>query len=231
MLAAVLVLAIVFFAQSRKTSDDTSLEESLEMEAKRSDASGTRLAGEALVFPDGSYEVDGGSSQIRWMGEKKIVDASHEGTIAIKSGSFSVVDGLVSEGKIVVDMDSIELVEGDSGGDRLMGHLRSDDFFSVSEYPEAILDVTEVSGTNAKQQISGTLTIKGKTNPITFEMSPTFGPADQPALGGQIVIDRSEFDVRFGSESFFDDLGDAIIKDEITLDVLLIATPVMAELE
>lgn len=234
LLAIVLVLGVVFFVQSQNSNEEVSVEGVMETDlgdAMSGDGTETRMAGEPVMVPDGDYKVDTASSVVRWLGEKKIVPSSHEGTVGIKSGSFSVVDGLIVSGEVVVDMESIALSESDTGGDMLIGHLRSDDFFSVANYPEATLRVLDVNGTADEQEISGELTIKGNTRAVVFGLAPAFGPADQPALTGKMTIDRSEFDVRFGSESFFDDLGDGVIKNEMVLDFLLVGTSMAADLE
>jgi polyisoprenoid-binding protein YceI len=103
-------------------------------------------------------------------------------------------------------------LEGEYKG-KLDGHLKSDDFFGVANYPTATLvfkDVT-ASGKNA-YAVSGELTIKGKTNPVTFTIS-IYGSKATASL----KVDRTEYDVRYGSASFFDGLKDKAIYDEFDL--------------
>ena len=117
-------------------------------------------------------------------------------------------------GSFVIDMTTINStdLEGEYKG-KLEGHLKSDDFFGVENNPIATLvfkDVTS-SGKNA-YTVSGDLTIKGKTNPVTFTIS-IYGSKATASL----KVDRTKYDVRYGSTSFFDGLKDKAIYDEFDL--------------
>ncbi|KJD34440.1 lipid-binding protein [Tamlana nanhaiensis] len=151
-------------------------------------------------------------SQLVWKGYK--VTGSHEGTIAIKSGSLTFEADKLVGGEFVVDMTTIGAtdLEGDYKG-QLDGHLKSDDFFGVEAHPTATLVFTKVkaSGKNA-YEVKGDLTIKGKTNPVDFKIS-IYGSKATAAL----KVDRTKYDVRYGSTSFFDDLKDKAIYDEFDL--------------
>ena len=152
------------------------------------------------------------SSKLVWKGYK--VTGSHEGTIAIQSGSLSFEDDKLVGGSFVIDMTTIIStdMEGKSKG-KLEGHLKSDDFFGVDKHNTATLEFTEVkaSGKNA-YQISGNLTIKGKTNPETFTMSIYGNKAT-----ANLKIDRTKYGVQYGSTSFFEGLKDKAIYDEFDL--------------
>ncbi|MFB9057162.1 YceI family protein [Mariniflexile ostreae] len=151
-------------------------------------------------------------SNVVWKGYK--VTGAHDGTIAISSGNLLFNDDVLTGGTFVMDMKSIIVtdLEGDYKG-KLETHLKSDDFFGVDAYPTATLTFTNVkaSGKNA-YNITGDLTIKGKTNPITFVMS-IYGSKASASL----KVDRSKYDVKYGSASFFDDLKDKTIYDEFDL--------------
>jgi len=100
----------------------------------------------------------------------------------------------------------------------LVGHLKSDDFFGVEKYPTARFTVSQSSEfNNGKATLTGNITIKGKTEPITFEVLRT-GKEYTASLG----IDRSKFNVRYGSDSFFDNLGDNAIDNIFTLEIRLV---------
>ncbi|SDG82814.1 Polyisoprenoid-binding protein YceI [Psychroflexus sediminis] len=155
-------------------------------------------------------------SSITWEGEK--LTGSHEGTIDLKDGYFLMEDGELVGGEFTADMTSINVtdLEGDSR-EKLMGHLRSDDFFGVDTHETA----TFVINTVAKKKdnvygISGDLTIKGKTNPIAFDME-----MNENSATTNLTIDRTKYDVRYGSNTFFDNLGDKTIYDEFDLAINL----------
>jgi polyisoprenoid-binding protein YceI len=99
-----------------------------------------------------------------------------------------------------------------------VGHLKSDDFFSVEQYPTSSLVITGSSRfINDRATVTGRLTIKGKTEPVTFETTRKDG-----TYSASFGVDRSKFDVRYGSDSFFDNLGDKAIDNVFTLDIQLV---------
>ena len=101
---------------------------------------------------------------------------------------------------------------------KLVGHLKSDDFFGVEKYPLATFEVTKASKfINGKSSMSGNITIKGKTESISFEVVRA-----EKEFSAKVEIDRSKFDVRYDSNSFFDNLGDKAIDDIFTLDIKLV---------
>ena len=165
----------------------------------------------------GTQKVDVAKSSVKWLGKK--VAGEHSGTISVKEGSLDVNGGKVTGGKVVIDMNSIvctDLTDA-SWNAKLVGHLKSDDFFGVATYPTAELALTKVEGT----KFSGNLTIKGITNPVSF--TATSSKEEKSVVyKGTITIDRTKYNVKYGSKSFFDNLGDKVINDEFTLDFNLV---------
>lgn len=170
-----------------------------------------------------TYKVDTKASKVEWLGKK--VTGQHNGFLSLKSGDFNFEDGVLTGGTFTVDMTTI--TNSDLSGEyktKLENHLKSDDFFGVESYPTATFVITKAvpQGPN-KYKIVGDITIKGKTEEIQF-------PATIEEKGGQITgvatltIDRSKFDVRYGSGSFFDDLGDKVIYDNFDLTVSIVAS-------
>jgi polyisoprenoid-binding protein YceI len=157
-------------------------------------------------------EIKTDVSKVVWKGYK--VTGSHEGTIAIQSGNLVFEADKLTGGEFVIDMTTINTTDlsGDMKG-KLEGHLKSDDFFGVESHPTATLVFTNVttSGKNA-YNVTGDLTIKGKTNPVNFTMS-IYGNKATASL----KIDRTKYDVKYGSTSFFDGLKDKAIYDEFDL--------------
>ena len=151
-------------------------------------------------------------SKLVWKGYK--VTGSHEGTIKFNSGALIFEDEVLTGGEFGIDMTSILVtdLEGEYKG-KLEGHLKSDDFFGVEKHPTANLVFKKVkpAGKNA-YDVTGDLTIKGKTHSVSFSIS-VYGSKATASL----KIDRTKFDVRYGSTSFFDDLKDKAIYDEFDL--------------
>jgi len=164
-----------------------------------------------------TVEVNAADSQISWVGKK--VTGKHEGTIKVKSGNLEYDDkGNLTGGKIIIDMTSIECTDMKGGGaEKLVGHLNSDDFFSVANHPEATIVFTEVKSKGDNMfSIMGDLTIKGQTNSIKFDANLSHTNAT-----ATLSVDRTKYGIRYGSGSFFDNLGDKTINDEFVLDINL----------
>lgn len=162
-------------------------------------------------------EVNTQKSNIEWVGKK--VGSQHNGNILLKSGYLELNDGEIVGGNIVVDMTSITNSDlKDGSKEKLEGHLKSDDFFGVETYPTAEFVVAKSSKFNdGSATLTGALTIKGTTESISFEVERAGNE-----YAAVVEIDRSKFDVRYGSDSFFDNLGDKAIKDIFTLNIKLV---------
>lgn len=177
----------------------------------------------AFTTPPAEVMVDIEKSQIVWTGKK--VTGSHDGTVNLKDGSLMMEGDMLKGGSFTIDMTSITNADmaGKDGAAKLEGHLKSTDFFNVAEYPDATLEITEVvhRGTPGSFKVVGNLTIKGITKPIKFNTNIAEEGGMKVATAN-IVVDRSEYDVRYGSGSFFDNLGDKTIYDEFELDVKLV---------
>ncbi len=157
-------------------------------------------------------EIKVESSSLVWKGYK--VTGSHEGTISIASGYLDFENETLTGGKFVIDMTTITNTDMSGGGKaKLEGHLKSDDFFGVEKFPTASLVFTNVKSVSKNAyEVTGDITIKGKTEPITFELSVYGSKAN-----ATIKVDRTKFDVKYGSASFFDGLKDKAIYDEFDL--------------
>jgi len=166
-----------------------------------------------------TYTVDAAKSTITWVGKK--VTGSHNGTIALQSGSLAVNGKNVTGGTFTIDMNSIKDADGSA---KLEGHLKADDFFGVAKFPTSTFVITKVAGSGANVTVSGNLTIKGITKPLSFPATVTVNAdGTVSALAGKIVVDRTKYDIKYGSKSFFDSIGDKAINDEFELAVKLVA--------
>jgi len=165
------------------------------------------------------YNVDVTKSSITWVGKK--VTGSHNGTIAIKSGTLNVDGKNVTGGSFVIDMTAIKDADG---SDKLEGHLKADDFFGSAKYPTSTFVITKVTGKAPNLTVAGNLTIKGITKPLSFPATTTVNAdGTVSALAGKIIVDRTKYDIRYGSKSFFDSIGDKAIDDNFEIGVKLVA--------
>jgi polyisoprenoid-binding protein YceI len=169
------------------------------------------------VMAQSKLTADTEKSKLLWLGEK--VTGQHTGTINLQSGWINWQDNKIVSGEFSIDMASMKDTEANA---RLEGHLKSDDFFGVEKFPTAKLVITGSTpfdkGTGV---VSGSLTIKGVTNPIEFKAT-TQKKEDGVWFFANIVVDRTKYNIRYGSGSFFDNLGDKTIYDEFKLKVNLL---------
>jgi len=172
-----------------------------------------------------TYSVDVAESVIEWEGAK--LAYGHNGTISLSSGTLTLDAGQITGGEFVIDMNSIVNldIEDPEKNKQFVGHMKSADFFETETYPSARFVITGVTGgQGSSQQITGNLTMKDTTRSISFNTDVMMEGNTLSATTPQFVIDRSEWNVRFGSKSFFNDLKDDFIKDEIGLVIRLKAS-------
>ncbi len=186
----------------------------------QSGEAGDAAAGEGLV-----YNVDVQQSVIEWTGSKPT--GTHNGTIAVQQGSITMGNESIVAGEFVIDMNSIvnlDLTDPKMNGD-LVGHLKSADFFEVETYPTAKFVVTgsEFLGNN-NYRITGNLTMKDTERSISFNAQVDNNEMTLNATSVPFVIDRAEWNVKYGSRKFFDNLKDNFINDEIGLTIKLVAS-------
>ena len=164
------------------------------------------------------FEIVSTQSNIDWVGKK--VTGAHNGTIAIKAGTIILNDGKLSGGTFIIDTASIKILDITDPGTnaQFAGHLASDDFFSIEKYPEAILEITAVSGNH----VEADLTIKGITHKTAFDVAMDVHD-DKLTATTKLVIDRTKYEMKFRSGNFFMNLGDTLIYNDFELNVSVTA--------
>ncbi len=160
------------------------------------------------------------SSTIKWIG-KEISTKSHYGSLQFSSAELDFDGETLNGGTFVVDMTTLQVEDlSGKGKQRLEGHLRSDDFFSVEKHTTATLLITKPSSPKeGVYSVDGTLTIKGITHPVRFTLE---GSPSSSSYTAQLAFDRAKYNVQFRSGSFFENLGDKLILDTIELGVTLV---------
>ena len=177
----------------------------------------------AFTSVNTKYNVSTAGSNITWTGYK--VTGQHTGDIKFKNGSLDMKDGVLAGGSFEVDMNSMTCtdLQGEYAG-KLIGHLKAEDFFFTEKYPTAKFVITKAIPTDSKgnYKIVGNMTIKWTTKEIKFNafVSEKDGKVN---ASGKITIDRSDFEVKYGSGSFFDGLGDKTIYDDFDLQLSISA--------
>lgn len=200
--AALALLAVFSFSSCNQESKVVEVEEEVVVEQEG---------------VSGTFTVDTEASQVEWLGKK--ITGEHFGTIAIQDGSFTAENGVLVSGNAVIDMTSITVldIEDEESNAKLTGHLSSDDFFGVENFPTSTLSFSAEG-----DAFVGELTIKGITKPVSFNAELTEVEGLVVAVG-TITVDRTEYDVKYGSGKFFDNLGDNTISDEFKLSFTIVA--------
>lgn len=164
----------------------------------------------------GELTINNKVSSVEWIGKK--VTGEHTGTIMIKEGKLALHDGQLEKGKVTIDMTSILCTDlKGEWADKLVGHLKNADFFDVENHNTAVLDILKVTpGKDGNSIISGNLTIKGITKPIEFSAKIEVKDGKLAAYA-EVNVDRTLYDIKYGSGKFFEGLGDKMINDEFTI--------------
>jgi len=161
-------------------------------------------------------------SVINWLGSKPT--GTHNGTIKLKEGKMTVEEGLLIGGEFVVDMNSmVNLdIQKEKGKAKLIGHLKHADFFDVENYPTSKFVITSIKNEGAKMLVTGDLTIKDVTKSVTIPASLSFIDKTNVFKSEPFQINRAEFNVKYGSKSWFDNLKDKFINDMVTMSFTVV---------
>ncbi|WP_293307680.1 YceI family protein [Pedobacter sp. UBA5917] len=178
---------------------------------------------EASVRKLVNYKVNAEQSKLTWLAKK--VTGEHSGTINVTSGSLALDNKVLKGGSFELDTKTIavtDLTDKETNA-KLLGHLKSADFFAVDKFDKATFNITSAQSTGAgTYNVKGKLTIKGITNEITFPATVK-QEDNKVTANAKIIIDRTKYDIKFRSKSFFENLGDKTIYDDFELNVQLVA--------
>lgn len=171
-----------------------------------------------------NYAVDTKASTATWLAKK--VTGQHTGGINISKGNIISDGKTITGGTFEIDMKTINCTDltDKEWNDKLIGHLKSDDFFSVDKNPTSKFEITKATLKSGNDyDVTGKLTIKGITNEITF---PAMIKMDAKTFVtvAKIMVNRTKFDIKYGSASFFEGIGDKAINDEFELNINVVAS-------
>jgi polyisoprenoid-binding protein YceI len=164
------------------------------------------------------YTADVTKSKLVWKAEK--VTGGHDGHVSLKSGNVFMDHGKIAKASFVVDMNTItnDDIKSEKYSNKLVGHLKSEDFFNVKKHPEVSFDMIKATAVgNGKFDVFGNITIKGIQGVISFPMMLKESKSELE-VSGTFSFDRTKFDIKYDSGSFFENLGDRAIKDDVVID-------------
>jgi len=173
-------------------------------------------------FSQVSVKANTKASSLKWTGSK--VTSSHEGTIKLKSGELTINEGKLVGGEFIIDMTSIETTDMEAVDNaKLDKHLKANDFFGVEKHPTSLIKITEVTYVSeSKYKVIADLTIKNITHSVSFDAEVKINNNSYLAIA-TIVFDRTKYDIKYNSGSYFDDLGNYLILDDVKLNVFLLS--------
>jgi polyisoprenoid-binding protein YceI len=172
-----------------------------------------------------TFKVNVAKSSLKWFATK--VTGKHDGQVKLASGSLETNGKMVTGGKFDIDMNSISCrdIEDKETNGKFLSHMKSPDFFDVASHKTANFEISKVTPKSGNEyEIAGKMTIKGITNEISFPATITTD-AKQVSAKAKITLDRTKWDIRYGSGKFFEGLGDKIIHDDFVIDLDLVANP------
>lgn len=168
--------------------------------------------------------IDIEKSVIEWEGKK--VTGAHNGTISLQSGEFKIEKGEIKGGEFIIDMNSIVCldIQNPNGNAKFVGHLKNDDFFSVDKYPTSKIVISKVvklqeNDKDLTHNVYGQLTIKGITEEIMFPAKITSDKNGQLKATAEFTVDRTKYDIKYGSASFFPAIADKAISNDMYFKV------------
>ena len=222
-ISLVIILVLIFLGMKIFKGNDSvkNTEENTTIEQVSTTSDMVKVEGD-------SFEVDTTKSVVSWKGAFVSGAKSHTGTIALMSGEGKIQNGMVSSLKVVFDMNSIKDVDNN---DRLITHLKSADFFDVAKFPQSSFEMTKINkpitdGEKDDYMVYGNLTIRNITKEIGFPVKIVKTPDGSLNATGKLTFNRADFEVKYGSSSFFKNLGDKVIKDEVEITLNLFSKPI-----
>lgn len=218
-LIALIIIVLLFFFFKNK-NDKTE-----EIKINMTNTQDLNLKDNSAIKDSGKYFFNKELSQMEWQGKKTFIKGwIDSGLISISSGNFTVEDGSISSGEIEIDMTSISTMKtgSNNGESMLTNHLKTGDFFDVENFPVSkfvIKDINKVDDFN--YLLTGDLTIKDVTKSVESKII-AYEKDGKIYIDGGITIDRSLFGIKFGSSSFFENLGDKTIDNEFQIKLNLV---------
>jgi len=183
-----------------------------------------------LMLSDGQYTVDTDASEVEWTGRNP--NTRHVGTVDIATGAININDGQIT-GTVEIDMNTIHNInlEGDELHPVLEAHLRSDDFFFTKMFPKAVFSFKEAKRiepgwlTSSNYHVEGELNLRGISADLDFDATVALIEDGSLVMEAHFDIDRTRWNVIYGSTRFFEHLGMHKVFDLLSFQIRMIAVP------
>ena len=172
------------------------------------------------ISAQNKIHVNSENSTIYWKGFK--LTGNHYGTVKTKEGFFTLTNNKITGGEFIIDMNSIVNVDipaDDKNNKKIVDHLKNEDFFNVENYPTAFFKITSTEIKEDKILIKGNLSLKNKTNPVEFLAIVKIEQNQLIFKSDTFKIDRSKWNIQYKSKSFFNNLADKFIHDDMEISI------------
>ncbi|MBY0414507.1 MAG: YceI family protein [Bdellovibrionales bacterium] len=182
-------------------------------------AKDAKKAAKAAPAAAAKIQVDPATSKVVYLGKK--VTGEHTGEVKVQDGQLAFEGDVLKSAEVTIDMTTINNTDlaDKEYNKKFVDHMNSDDFFSTTKFKTAKLVTKSVKKVKDNTYtITGDLTIKGKTSPVTFDADAT-----KESVKAVVKFDRTKYDIKYGSGQFFQGLGDKMINDDVQLTVTLTA--------
>jgi rhodanese-related sulfurtransferase/polyisoprenoid-binding protein YceI len=181
-----------------------------------------------VTIPDGQYTVDANASQVEWVGRNP--NTRHIGTVDIAKGVIDAKDKIIT-GTVEIDMNTIHNInlEGDELHPVLESHLKSDDFFFTKMFPKTVFAIKEAKCiepgwlTAPNYHVNGELNLRGVSAELEFDATVALIDDGTLAMEAHFDMDRTRWDVIYGSTRFFEHLGMHKVFDLLSFQIRMIA--------
>jgi rhodanese-related sulfurtransferase len=183
----------------------------------------------AVATLEGERPVDLAESRVEWTGRNLL--NRHTGLLPLAAGKLLFRHGWLVAGEFTLDLAGLtctDLADPQQNA-TLVAHLKSDDFLDVARFPAAWFILRKVEPVHGATpgapnlRLSGDLTLKAVTRPLSFLAVAGRTPEGRPAMQAAFAFDRTLWNVRYGSGKFFQRLGRHLVNDLIELQLRLLA--------
>lgn len=185
---------------------------------------GAAVLGLAFKGKESEYKLNTKSSEVSWLAKK--VGGEHSGKIGVSKGTLMVEGTAIKSGNIEMDINTITCTDITDAGynEKMVSHLKNKDFFFLEKFATATFVISSsVDKGSGAYDLIGKMTIKGVTQDITIPVNVTVKDKTLAAVG-KVMIDRTKFDIKYGSKNFFEGIADKAIEDEFSLDFKIVAS-------
>ena len=164
----------------------------------------------------GDYTLDVSHSRLGFVARHAMV-TKVRGQFGAFTGTARIDEANPSDSKVDLSIDVTSVETGSADRD---GHLKSGDFFDAETYPTITFTSTKVERDGDDWNVTGDLTIKDVTKPVTIEFEQTGSAVDpfgntRVGFEGETTINRKDWGLTWNAAL---ETGGVLVSDKVTLE-------------